>query len=68
MEKSGKYTKTKCPSLHDDAVLKSVFLALKEATAKIASTPIQNCGYCFKPTYALFFNKKAQIINPSLNF
>ena len=47
-----KYTKNKMSFPTDDTVLKSVFLALKEATKN--GPRHTKLGYCFKPIYAYF--------------
>lgn len=53
MEKSENTLKIKLSFPTDDAVLKSVYLALKEATKKW-TMPIHNWGLVLKPIYAYF--------------
>ena len=55
-EPSGKYTKNKLSFPTDEAVLKSVFLALREATKKW-SLPIQNWGIVLNQFLIIFENR-----------
>ncbi|AIG33170.1 hypothetical protein IA01_10670 [Flavobacterium psychrophilum] len=54
-----KYTKNKMSFPTDDAVLKSVYLALKEATKKW-SMPIQNWGIVLNQ-FNLIFDKRLRL-------
>jgi transposase-like protein len=50
----------------DDAVLKSVYLALKEATKKW-TMPIHNWGLVLNQ-FMLIFENRLRLLNPSLTF
>ena len=56
MVKSEKYTKNKMSFPTDDAVLKSVYLALKETTKKW-TTPIHNWGLVLNQFMLIFENR-----------